>query len=231
MANATRQNVYALGLSPEAFARPPRELEGVVPSSGLLLLRSHGFDVDAPTVLVTLSSSVLGAPAAALPTGLTEGLTYFARPTGSSDTFALAATPGGSPIASFADAGEGRFGALIDHGVYLDAAIASASALVESYAIAHKGPINAAILPLVEAIIATRIYVTAHAFGNPVFAKSMAFEPPDFIRKLIDELMRLWISGAPIVGATDVTPDFAEDSAVLVDLDGRGFLEREDARA
>lgn len=228
MAYCERTDVYALGLPAEAFARPARLLEGVTPSSGVLALRSHGLKANAPVTLAVLSSSTLGADPAALPTGLSVGVVYYAQPLGS-DLFAVATAPGGSAIASFGDAGEGVFGVIVDHGLYLDAAITAAGAIINEYARAHEAPIQAEILPLVCAYLAARIYIAAHAAMNPAYAA--AAEAPTWLRSLIDTLFKLWLTGAPMQKATDNTPAKVEMGAVTFKLEGRRFLEEEGDRA
>lgn len=226
MAYSTPQDVYALGLPPEAFARPPRPLEGVTAGSGLLLLRSHGLALDAPVTFALLSSSIPGAAASVLPAGLTAGVAFFAAPV-TSDSFRVATSAGGTPIASFASAGVGLFGVLVDHEAYLIAAIAAADTLIDAHARAHKAPLQAAILRMVSAFLAARIYIAAHAFGNPAFA-AMA-EPPPWILSLIDRLFGLWVSGSPLpAGSSDATPIVVENQAVVIELDGRGFLDADD---
>ncbi len=221
-----RAIVYALGLPPEAFARPPRLIEGVTPSNGTLALRSHGLAADAPVTLAVLSSSTLGAPAAALPTGLSTGVTYYAQLAGSSDLFTLATAAGGASIATFGDAGAGVFGIIVDHGPYLDAAIVAAEAVVNEHARAHRAPIQAAILPLVIAYLAARIYIAAHAAVNPEYAK--AAEAPSWLRSLLDTLFKLWLSGAEMAGAVDADPQVAQMGPKAVRLRGRGYLRIDD---
>lgn len=225
MAYCTRTNVYALGLSPEAFARPARPIEDVNTGSGILFLRSHGLAADAPVTLSLLSVSTLGAPAAALPGGLAEQ-GYYAQPI-NSDALRLSTAPGGAPISSFSTAGAGVFGLIVDHGVYLDAAIDAAGTVIDAYAVAHKAPLQAAVLTIVSAFLAARIYVAAHAFGNPVFAKM--HEPPEWLKALIDRLFALWLSGAPLpAGSSDATPSIVENGAALVPLLGRGYHDEEE---
>ncbi len=228
MLYCARSDVYAIGLPAEAFARPPRAVEGVTPSTGTFALRSHGFSLDAPISLAVISSSTLGAPAAVLPVGLSIAVPYFARPNGS-DLFALAAAVSpAAPIASFGDAGSGLFAVIVDHGVYLDAAILMASRIVDDFARAHHGNINAAILPLVCAFLAGRIYVATHRALMPEH-KSGEADAPSWVLRLVDQLFNLWLSGVDIKGATDDTPQ-AETGPIAVRLKGRGFLrgERED---
>ncbi len=221
-----RSDVYATGLPPEAFARPPRAVEGVTPSSGVFALRSHGLSTDASVTLAVASSSTLGATAAALPAGLATGTQYYARPSGS-DLFSLATAPApAAAIASFGDAGSGLFSVVVDHGVFLDAAILAASRIIDEYARAHLPPINAAILPFVCAFVAARIYVATHRALMPE-QKAGEAEAPSWIRSIVDRLFALWLSGAEIQGATDADPSVADMGAVAVKLDGRGFLERD----
>lgn len=222
----TRANVYAIGLQAEAFARPARLIEGVTADIGVLALRSHGLATDAPITFAVQSSSVLGAPAAALPAGLSTGVLYYAKPRGS-DLFSAATAPGGtSTITSFGDDGAGEFGVIVDHGVYLDEAIAAATAVINEHARAHKAPIRADVLPLVCAYLASRIYLSAHAANNPAYAK--AADEPSWIRKIVDGLFDLWLSGATVAGAVDETPQVAEGGAKAVQLKGRGFLRFDD---
>jgi hypothetical protein len=216
MGYCARKDVYALGLTPEMFRRPARDVEGVTPSFGGLVLRSHGFTADTPIVLAVLSSSTLGAPAAAVPGGLTAGVVYYAQPE-SSDVFSLS-MPGGSPIASFADSGSGIFGVIVDHGPYLDAAIDAATLVIDQYNRGHAAPIQAAVLTMVCAFLAARIYVSAHAALNPAFTE--ALDKPTFVSKLVDKLFEIWLTGAPIPGAVDATPDIAEEGPVLARLPG-----------
>jgi len=227
MGYCTRANVYGLGLAPRAFARPAEPIEIADPATGRLALRSHGLSTDHPIELRVISSSTLGAAPAALPAGLVEG-PYFAQPGGVSDSFQVSLATGGTPISSFGDAGSGVFAVIVDHGPYLDAAIDAATATIDVYAVAHKAPIQAAVLPFVSAFLAARIYVAAHAAANPLFAK-MA-DPPDYLRAIVDKMFSLWVSGVPLAGAIDATPTKAEMGAVAVRLKSRHFLEDEESR-
>ena len=228
MLYCARADVYATGLPPEAFARPPRPVEGVTPSTGTLALRAHGLALDAPITLAVLSSSTLGAPAANVPAGTSVDTVYYWRPTGSDLAQIATAVSPAAPIASFGDSGAGLFGIVVDHGVYLDAAITMASRIIDDMARAHVGNINAAILPLVCAFLAGRIYVSTHRALIPE-QKAGEAEAPSWVRTLVDRLFALWLSGADIKGATDQTVQ-ADMGPVAVRLKGRGFLhgERED---
>lgn len=224
MAYCTRASVYALGFGPEAFARPPRLIDGVVAASGTLLLRAHGQATDTALSLAVLSSSILGAPASALPPELAQGVTYYAQPGSSSDSMQLSATPGGAVISPFTDAGTGVFGLLIDHGAHLDRAIADATALVDAHLVAHRGPVAADVVEGVAARLAARIYVGAHGLGNAAYAR--AYEEVSSMRIMDERLMAGWLAGKPLpAGSTDATPTLAENGALLISLEGRGFLD------
>ncbi len=216
MVYCARTDVYAIGLAPEAFRRPPREVEAVTPATGTLTIRSHGLAPNAPVSLAVLSSSTLGAPVAAVPTGTAVATPYYALPVaGSSDLFQIAIAPNGAPL-TFSDAGAGVFGVLVDHGAYLDAAIVAASAVFDQYARAHASPIVADVARVLCAYLAARIYGMAHAAGNPAFM--VAAEAPSWLRGILDKLFQIYMEGAPILGATDATPTTAEAGAILVAL-------------
>jgi len=219
-----RADVYAIGLSPEMFRRPPREIEAVDIASGTFTVRSHGLAQNAPIILAVLSSSTLGAPPATVPTGTALGTLYYAQPV-SSDLFQLATSPSGSAL-PILDGGSGVFGIIVDHGVYLDAAIAAASAVIDEHARAHLPPISAPALPVVCAFLAARIYTATHVPGNPQFLA--ASEGPTWIRSVIDGLLKLWATGVEIVGAVDADPRVPEMGPVAVKLKGRGFLSHDD---
>jgi hypothetical protein len=222
-----RENVYATGLPPEMFSRPPRLIEGVTPAAGALSLRAHALKPDAPVTLAVQSSSTLGAAAAALPGGLSAAQVYYALPLGS-DAFSLSLVAGGEPISSFTDAGSGVFGVVVDHGVYLDAAIEAATAIIYQFTRAHAQPIAADVLPFVCAFVAARIYLVSHTSGNSEFAK--AGEAPSWIRSLVDKLFDIWTKGAPILGAVDATPTVADNGAQLVPISLNGGFDLEDGR-
>ena len=217
-----RADVYALGLPSDAFSRPPRVLEGVNQAAGLFLLRAHGLVSNHPVSFAANGSTIPGLDASALPARVSPGVTYYAVPS-SSDAFGVATTVGGTAIAPFSDGGNGSIGVIVDHGPYLDQAITAASKLIEAVVIAHRAPFTADVLKIVCARLSARIYVEAQAGGNLAYIKSIEASGP--IQKLIDEMLELWLCGAPLpAGSTDATPLVGEDSPMLVDLDSRGFL-------
>jgi len=212
-----RSDVYATGLPPEAFARPPRPVEGVTPSSGILALRAHGLATDAPITLSVTSTSIPGGTTAALPAGLAVATQYYARPVGSDLLAVATAVSPAAPVASFGDAGVGLFSIIVDHGLYLDAAIVAASLVIDQFARDHATPINGAIVPLLCSFLAARIYVATHRALIPE-QKAGEAEAPSWIRSLLDKLFNLYLTGAPILGTTDATPDVQEAGAALIRL-------------
>lgn len=225
MAYCVRANVYALGLPPEAFARPPRIVEGVDAAAGRLLVRAHGLSANDPVTLLVQSSSALGADPSALPGGLSEGVTYYAQPSGS-DALTLSATAGGTSIASFADVGVGAFGFLIDVGAIIDQHIDDAAAVIEEHLTAHTGPVSAAVLAGLNARMAARSLAPALGLGNPVYAK--AYESVEAMRMLDDRMLARWAAGKPVKGAADATVSTVENGAVAVVLEGGGWRQEGD---
>lgn len=208
----TRNDVHRIGLDAQMFRRAPREVEGVVPSTGTITIRSHGFAAGDPLSLAVLSSSTLGAAAASVPIGTSVGTPYWALPVGgSSDLFQISTTPNGTPV-TFSDSGSGVWGVLIDHGPYLDAAIVSASVVFDQYARAHASPIAADVVPTLCAYLAARVYIGAHAPSDPKFAEKA--EAPSWLRGILNELFTVYLHDqAPILGAVDATPSIAEAGA------------------
>lgn len=226
-AYCTRADVYALGLPPEVFARPARSVGQVIPSSGTIVLRAHGLSTDAPISLSLLStSSIPGSPAAALPGGLSAGVSYYVQPIGS-DSFQLATTAGGTPIASFTDAGVGVLGILVDHGPYLDACIEDFARMIEAHLTAHRGPIVVSpVLTGINARGAADSYVGAHGAGNAILRQ--AYDQAGIARRRIldDRMLTAWLNGKPLpFGSVDATPTVAEGGAVAVRLISRGFFD------
>lgn len=208
----TRAACYALGGGQRAFARPSRLVESVDAAAGALVLRAHGLEDDDPIELTAESVATIGAAAASAPGGTSLGTTYYADRR-SSDRIGLRLTPGGSPIASFTDAGAGKIGIREDHGVKLDKAIADATELVAAHATASGRPVSADVLGGITARLAVRIY----------------FDGSKEATRYIDErLLSSMLSGRPIPGATDATPSVVENGAVVVTLAGGGWRDEGD---
>jgi hypothetical protein len=217
MAKPTRQSLLDFGVPPPVAAQPPLLVERVSASAGLLFYRAHGLALDAPISLRLVTDTTLGATPGALPGGLSEGVTYFARPA-TGDSFALATAVSPAPaIASFTDGGTGRFSFLWDPGASIDVAIDKAWTLVLAMCTAHGGEVDAPIVTDAAAALAVRLYCAAVAAGDP--DKGASFDGlsalwPDTYKPLLEAYFR----GVPVRGATDATPTIGEGSPRYVRL-------------
>lgn len=207
MAKPTRASVLAFGLPPPAAASPPLLVEQVDTATGLLFYRAHGLSADDPISLRLVRDTTLGAPTPALPTGLAEGVTYYAQPS-TSDAFRLATSSGGSPISGYAAEGT-RFSWLFDPFAALDAAIDKAWTAVLADCTAHGGEVEADIITDAAGALAVRFYVAHMAAGDPETAQSY-----DGIAQLYTEVYQpkldAYFKGVPVRGATDATPSIGE---------------------
>lgn len=134
-------DVYALGLPAQAFTAAARPLDGVTIATGVLLLYGHGLSADSAVRFSIESSSLAGATAAALPGGLTAGVTYYAQPVAdSSDTFKVSATAGGATINSFTSEPVGLWALVVDPRPRLLASIRDRGEYINARSIAYRTP-------------------------------------------------------------------------------------------
>lgn len=211
MAKPTRADLLTLGLPAPAAVQPPQLVEQVDPAQGLLFLAAHGLSADDALSLRVVSSTTLGATPGRLPAGLSEGVTYYARPA-SADAFRVAAGPSpASAIASFGSRGSGGLSIMLDPGSSLDAAIDRAWTIVMSDCTAHGGDVEAQILTDAATALAARFYVAHMAAGDPAKAASY-----DGIATLYQEVyapkLAAYFAGIPVRGAADATPTVSEGS-------------------
>lgn len=210
MAKPTRSDLLTLGLPAPAVVQPPQHVEQVTAATGTLYMRGHGLSLGDALELRVLTSTTIGATPGALPTGLSEGVTYYARPV-TAGAFQLATTPTGSAISSFGSAGVGRFAILLDSGAALDQACDDAWATVLSDLTAHGGDVEAPIVSIAAKFLAARLYVAHMAAGDAAKAASY-----DGIAALYAEVyapkLAAYFRGIPVRGATDATPTVSEGS-------------------
>lgn len=219
MPYATRAQTYALGLPAAAFVCAPRTVESVDFASGVFTLRGHGLEADSPFSfsLQGSTSSVLGADAAALPTGLTTVDVYYAQPVeGSSDLFQISDTEGGNAVV-LTDTGSGVFGIAVDRGPALDLQRAASAGEIDIALAAHGTPIpmvDGAYPPWLVAMnarLAASDFLIVHGLQNPLYA--------DAAKILLDrvamdrEMLKRWANGAPVPGLVDATPAIVESGA------------------
>lgn len=219
MGKPSRSDLLTLGLPAPAAAQPPRLVEQVTIASGLLYITGHNLTTDALLSLRRVSVTTIGAVAAALPGGLSEGVAYYARPaTADALQLATAASPA-SAISSFSSEPVGRFAVLVDPGLALDKAIDDAWTIVHARLTAHGGDVEAPIVTLGARYLAARVYVAHLAAGDP--AKAASFDGLTRVwESEVKPLFEAYFKGTPVRGGTDETPDTLENAAVLVELQG-----------
>lgn len=189
MAYATRDHVYNLGLSAQAFVVRPRPFEAIDIATGTIRLAAHGFSA---LDLVMLTATSGGS----LPTGV-SGFTTYTPIIVSGDLFQL------TGFASFASAGSG-WGVSVDMGRRLDMHLDYAAAELDEDLTAHAPPIQVdpvtglypRILTLVNARMAARAMVSSLQFDNAAYKVAV---DRLFATEEADDMRRAdWKSGKPI---------------------------------
>lgn len=198
--HATREDVYRQGVPRGSFSVDARAVARVDTATSELELDAHGLALDTGVRFRADEGSDLPAP-------LVEGTTYYAIPIGD-HAFAVSATAGGIAIDLTAEGGS--FSAIVvdEVGAIIDAAIVSASAVLERNLIAHGKPLDAPIPAEVRKLVAV---IAAHeAMG--ALGRSM----PTLTSRMIaarEDLkvfaMGVAVSGAASTGnlATGASPD------------------------
>src|SRR5262245_60736487 len=125
-AYATRDEVFTLGLTAQAFATRPRPFDGIDISTGTIRLRAHGF---ASTDIMTFEVVSGGS----LPTGI-SAFTPYTPVIVSSDLFRV------QGFSSFVSGGAG-WGVTLDFGRRIDAHIFEVSAEVDQHLTADAPPL------------------------------------------------------------------------------------------
>jgi hypothetical protein len=185
--------------------------ESVNAATGTIEIPSHGFTAaDIITFRVTDGGH--------LPTAISAATPYYPIPV-SADLFQVALTPGGTPIASFYQAGAG-WSVAVDPVRRIQAHIDDAAAVIDEHLTAHEPPIQPdpvtgklpQILIGMNARIAARRAVTSLAFENDAFRvatdRLFATEAEDL--KILED----WKKGKPITPRpTDETPATADNGA------------------
>ena len=181
MAYATRAQVYDLGLRAEAFLARARAVEAVDAATGILTLRSNGFEDGYLLTLFVEGSATPGRPSATLPGGASASVVYEAVPVnGSSDLFRLRPV-GGSRIDSFTNAGTGVFSVAPDIGRLIDRNAVSVSARIDEWLTDYAPPIKVdsitGLYPEILIRVAARMTAadTARVLGlaNPIYQASL----------------------------------------------------------
>jgi hypothetical protein len=190
---ATRDDVYLLGLSAQAFVVLPRPFDAVDAASATIRLRAHGLSA---LDVITFEKSSGGT----LPTGITEFQAYTAVPL-TADLFRVALN--GVLITSWASGGEG-WGITVDPGRRLDAQLEAMAAEIDEDLTAHDPPIKRdpttlkypQVLVSLNARMAARAAMISLELENEAYgvARDRLVE-----REEADNAMRLaWRNGKPI---------------------------------
>ncbi|MBP9825626.1 MAG: hypothetical protein KBF21_15470 [Thermoanaerobaculia bacterium] len=211
MAKPTRADVLALGLPAPAVVQIKQAIERFDAATGLVYLSAHGLSLDDVVELRIVTHTTPGGTAGALPTGLAEGVTYYARPA-TAGAFRLAAAPSpASAIASFGSAAVGRAHVWLDPGAALDTAIDRAWTAILARCTAHGGDVEAQVITDAAAALASAFYVAHVAAGDP--AKAASYDGISALFATVYQpLLDTYLRGTPVRGAADATPTVSEGS-------------------
>jgi hypothetical protein len=183
VAYATRDDVYALGLPPQAFTARPRMVEAVDPVANVLTISQHGLNSADVLTFIVEGNLQPGAPAMvgapALPSGLSASSVYYPLLIGSSSLFQVALSVGGAAVA-LGSAGTPKFGMRVDPGPKLDRLLLDASARVDQHLTNNEPPINVdpstglypQILVGLVARMAARDAIVVFGIAHPDYAAS-----------------------------------------------------------
>lgn len=201
-------DVYALGLTAQAFVTRPRPLDGrqgdsLTPSSGIFSLTAHGLT---PQDIVRI---VLIASGGSIPTGSSTTAVYYPTPL-DYWRFTLSTTPNGSPV-TFSDAGTTAAGGTSAWGIQVDPEprlnkiLFNASGDIDQDLTAHATPILpdplTGLFPTklvgVVARVGARRAIAGLQFENPAF--KAASERLFAEEKRDDEQRAAWRLGQPLM--------------------------------
>lgn len=133
MSYATRDQLFSLALAAPAFVAYARPFDAVDKSTATIRIKGHGLST---SDIISFECSDGGST----PTAISEFALYYPVPI-SADLFRVATSSGGTPIASWADAGTG-WGIVIDPHRRLDIHLEESSAFVDEHLTAHEPPIQ-----------------------------------------------------------------------------------------
>lgn len=199
------RDLYDYGLPRGAVANPGRLLDSVNASSNACALDVHGFDADD---LIQFRAEAGGV----LPTGLTEGVTYFAKPI-DDNHFQVAATAGGAAI-DVTDAGENT---LVIAPLPIAAAIEWASRVIDDMLPAHVVPLPA---PYHSLIVSTCAELAAGKLASRGGYVSKALSD---IRDAAIKRLERWAKNVEIRGDNAPAPAQGAAVATVPYDDSRGW--------
>ncbi len=126
-------DVYNLALTAQAFVMRPRPFDAVDITTATIRLKAHGLSA---LDVITFEASSSGS----LPTSISGFAPYYPSPV-SADLLRVALTSGGTPIASWASAGQG-WGIVVDFRRRLQAHIDQTAAEIDENLTADEPPIK-----------------------------------------------------------------------------------------
>lgn len=215
MSYATRDDVFQLGLSAQAFVARARPSDAIDIATGIVRLKAHGF---AATDYVTLEVTSGGTA----PTGLSGFTKYGVQPV-EFDYFRFLNPLTSAPITSYVSGGSG-WAVALDPLRRLDLHLEAAAARIDENLTAHEPPLQAPYpVQVVEinARMAARRMLTTLQFDNAAFRVSA-----DELRATADQdeaQLRSWLAGKPVhprpVDQTTVADNSARASSSRAPLD------------
>jgi len=196
----TRDDVYTLGLTAQAFIVRARPFDAVDAATASIRLKGHGFSA---ADLVLFESTSGGS----LPTGVST-FTAYNPVIVSSDVFRI------SGFSSFASGGSG-WGIGYDPGRRIDAHILESSAEIDDCLTALASPLIAPFPPVIVGLCAR---MAARAAVNSLIIENNAYRVAVdrlFQREARDfEMLNAWRAGKPVLPAPqDQTDGIAENGA------------------
>jgi hypothetical protein len=207
---ATRDDVYLLGLSAQAFIALARPFDAVDLNTATVSLKAHGFSVDD---LITFEVSDGGE----LPTDIAVATLYYPIPV-SFDLFRVATSFGGTPVSGWVSEGSG-WGIVLDPGRRLDKHLLDAAARIDEHLTAHDPPIqrdpNTGLYPTVlvglNARMAARAAAISLQFENAEFR--VATERLFALEERDEKMLADWKAGKPLQPRPTDLNTIADNSA------------------
>jgi hypothetical protein len=209
MSYATRDDLFQLALAASAFVAYARPYDAVDAATATIRIKGHGFSNDD---LITFECAT-----GTLPNGISQFAIYHPIVV-SGDLFQVATVAGGTPIASWSDAGEG-WAVAVDMNRRLDLHLKAASAFVDEHLTAHEPPIDPdpdtgeypPLLVQITARIAARAAIGSLETENPQYKvpidRLLAREPADSV------ILADWKAGKPIQPRPVDSTTVADNSA------------------
>jgi len=192
---ATRDDVFQLALSAQAFVTFARQFDAADTTTATIRLKAHGLSLDD---IITFECSDGGQ----LPTGISAFQSYYPLPV-SFDLFRLSLTPHGLPIMSWASIGSG-WAVAVDPLHRLDRNLVERAAFIDEHLTAETPPIL--VDPITgkypEVLIGLNARLAARQTCNSLDVDNVTYKV--FLDRLFasvtddNEMLKAWKGGKPI---------------------------------